>query len=807
MTLGTLVGVGSEVGGGSPALRFFVAPWLSVGGLGEALAFREVFIEIAFRGTPLTVTLSGIFLLFSSSVFALSSHQLRWMPRQQAWDFLFFGLLQAAILSSSLPQFLMGFSLAATVAWLKNAVRVGNFSEESSSARGAMQQWLGVGLGGVGCGLGAYYVGDLDWFTLQQTAAELVRPLKLWPLTTDMPLVQLLPISWREEVLEPLYASAASFIGFPLALSSLFLGHQFWTRPWTDCAPSKITAGSFLLSMQVPALGVSLLFLLSALFTASPLLMFLLAVAGFVSALSSTWLALVCSQLNSTLSYLYQAQLGLVVALFGLGGYDSAFALFCSLELGVLTLILGASLLTESTDMELQGVLQSSLQFVQQRFFLPRSPGAVPHQETDVEPSSLSDLWRHGLPPLILLVGWMGCMGLPLSLGFVGRAMAAGISFRPGVLGASEIVQPSTELVLTNFSLPQWFAWVFAFLFTLVVLLLSLGWMRALAGLSTSPETKAGNATLKNLKGDRRVLVGFSLFVAALSLLGGGLLADAFGLQGRSIPFYEYDWGAGRALQVAHEANLSFGVSGLWVVLVGVVAVFAGYFLFFLRQMLSYDDHPKQEETADEQQSTPSPQKDSSSALLNLRRLLWAELIDEPALFLGKAILWFEHRLLKPVLLWLPQFFVSVGGMVLRHVPLFYHRVALGLALGGVLLLGHFILGPALQFERVEKHDSGTYALSAAPALGFRYHFDTDADGKWDKELNQQNSVVFRLAEGESRVVRAEAVNILGQHVYREFKFARPLAGSFEGVRAVGVGSDGRFHLQAPAEASKEQKK
>src|SRR5690606_6241432 len=118
----------------------------------------------------------------------------------------------------------------------------------------------------------------------------------------------------------------------------------------------------------------------------------------------------------------------------------------------------------------------------------------------------------------------------------------------------------------------------------------------------------------------------------------------------------------------------------------------------------------------------------------------------------------------------------------------------------GVAAVGWFVLTPRATARTSENHAVGTYSLTASPGFGYSYRWDADGDSTWDtEEFGDQRTLEFSLNVEETRTVRLEVRNALGQTAEREFTFSRPRP-DHSGVMPVSQridvveGADGRLH-------------
>jgi NADH-quinone oxidoreductase subunit L len=127
------------------------------------------------------------------------------------------------------------------------------------------------------------------------------------------------------------------------------------------------------------------------------------------------------------------------------------------------------------------------------------------------------------------------------------------------------------------------------------------------------------------------------------------------------------------------------------------------------------------------------------------------------------------------VLARLTAFIVSAFGTVLRYFQTGVVHAYSAFMVVGLAGLGWFLILPRAEAKTVSDNAAGSYSVSAAPGLGYKYRWDLNGDGQWDSdEYGEKADVSFNLDIDQSRKVRLEVKNAFGRTASTEVTLARP---------------------------------
>ena len=262
-----------------------------------------------------------------------------------SWFLLFSSL---AILSDQLALFIVGSSAAALcVTWF---VLGETLPDQSSTATQKIVRRVLLTLAGdsvlmLAAGLLAYYLGAIDWPGIHAGRSSLESPLRIWPITTEMPIARLLPSDWQEILLSERSASVGGVIGFCLSLG-IVIKHDLW--PFTRAtALSSSLSQPWVFALETVSLGSSLYLLerLRALLFISPAVSGLLLTLALLCCLRSAFRA--CSS-ETGCSFIEQVAYFQTALLLSAAGVGASWAItwgylgFVLLQIG-LSLSLGLS--------------------------------------------------------------------------------------------------------------------------------------------------------------------------------------------------------------------------------------------------------------------------------------------------------------------------------------------------------------------------------------------------------------------------------------------------------------------------------
>jgi NADH-quinone oxidoreductase subunit L len=142
---------------------------------------------------------------------------------------------------------------------------------------------------------------------------------------------------------------------------------------------------------------------------------------------------------------------------------------------------------------------------------------------------------------------------------------------------------------------------------------------------------------------------------------------------------------------------------------------------------------------------------------------------------LAEFAVWFDKWVVDGILARLTSFVVVAAGTVLRYAQVGRVHAYAAVMVVGMAGFGFFVVRPRVEATVSQNHASGSYALSAAPGLGYRYRWDADGDGHWDSErFDGRREQSFELSVDQSRTVKLEVMNAFGATATREYSFTRP---------------------------------
>jgi NADH-quinone oxidoreductase subunit L len=120
-------------------------------------------------------------------------------------------------------------------------------------------------------------------------------------------------------------------------------------------------------------------------------------------------------------------------------------------------------------------------------------------------------------------------------------------------------------------------------------------------------------------------------------------------------------------------------------------------------------------------------------------------------------------------------FIVSALGTLLRYFQTGVVHAYSAFMVVGLAGLGWFLLLPRAEAKTVSDNAAGSYSVSAAPGLGYKFRWDLNGDGQWDSDdYGDKADVNFNLDIDQSRKVRLEVKNAFGRTASTEVTLARP---------------------------------
>jgi NADH-quinone oxidoreductase subunit L len=158
---------------------------------------------------------------------------------------------------------------------------------------------------------------------------------------------------------------------------------------------------------------------------------------------------------------------------------------------------------------------------------------------------------------------------------------------------------------------------------------------------------------------------------------------------------------------------------------------------------------------------------------------------------------WIDKWVVDGIVARLTAAVVAGTGALLRLVQTGRVHAYAAVMVGGVALMGWFLLSPQAVAKLEANPATGTYVLKATPGLGYSYRWDDDGDGKFDTEEFRGNALLkVDLERNETRYIGLEVRNALGRIASERFEITRPpedLSGARPTVIDVDRRRDGRL--------------
>jgi len=779
--------------------------WLELAGSGHGMSPRSLSLDVAFSLDALNATMSLIITGIGFLIHLYSSKYMEDDPsyyRFFAYLNLFIFSMLVLVLGDSLPILFVGWEGVGLCSYLL----IGFWFQEDANAAAGKKAFITNRIGDFGLlvamGLLAYYCGALDWAGINTNSHNLLQPVKIWPVGTDVPIAQALPDSWALAINTPRYVNAATLVGLSLFLGCAGKSAQLPLYVWLPDAMAGPTPVSALIhAATMVTAGVYLVCRLNGIFLLDPLTMFIVALIGALTALFAATIAFVQNDIKKVLAYSTVSQLGFMFLGVGVGAFVAGFFHVMTHAFFKACMFLGAGSVIHAMHARIHGTEQSQDM---------RNMGGM----------------RKFMPVTFATFGvaWAAIVGFPLTSGFFSKDEILLKAKTSLVTGPAEVVSPNGRVAFDNFVWEPWMgtllysigfcaAIMTAFYMTRLVIgtffgefkgwTIVPGWVdphaahaghghddhgQAALGHDDHGQAALGHAALGHAAHDDHhhheepgpdmqgptphespwqmtlplVILGF------LAAFGGFLNAHPLRLIGLHITplenFLEPLFVEATEVVKTAPGSESFEVIGLCLaVLAFCGGAGAAYWMYVVQK--------------------GAPARKLAESFPKLHQLVYdkwrvdefyQEYIIGNLDSLAQMCVWVDKNLVDGILARLSAFLVAVSGTVLRQFQtgrLQAYAAVLVLGMGAV---GCYVIRPQSSLRIDENHATGKYGLRAAPGFGYSYRWDVDGTEGWDADFGDTAEAQFALKADEARTVRVEVQNALGQSSSEEITFVRP---------------------------------
>jgi NADH-quinone oxidoreductase subunit L len=730
---------------------------------------KPAVIDVAFSIDALSGTMA---LVVTGVGFLIHLYSTKYMEadpgyhRFFAYLNLFVFSMLVLILGDNLPVLFVGWEGVGLCSYLL----IGFWFKEEKNAQAGKKAFITNRIGDFGLlvamGLIFYYIGALDWASIEVGRTELLRPHQVWPLVGDeLWFANHLPEAVARWLNEPRYVNAATLVGLALFLGCAGKSAQIPLYVWLPDAMAGPTPVSALIhAATMVTAGVYLMCRMAGVFVLSPAAMMTVAVIGAVTAVLAATIAFAQRDIKKVLAYSTVSQLGFMFMATGVGAFAAGFFHVLTHAFFKACLFLGAGSVIHAMHARIHDseASQDMVNMGGLKRFMPIT------------------FWT-------FVASWAAIVGLPLTSGFFSKDEILFKTFTSYIASPGAVVGPSGSV-----DPMAWERGVSLFVFVLAVLgavMTAFYMTRLLVGVffgefrgwAIVPGYKASHlehgdehhgdehhgaldhgSTHAHEKGpiegpephESPWQMTLPLVVlATLAVFGGALNAHAV--------FHSHwldDWLA-PVFAAASPAVASIeGAEGLMNVLLvpGILAFFVGvggaYWVFVMR--------------------SGEPARSFKERFPRLYQLVfdkWRidELYQETVLgavdTLAELSVWLDKYVVDGIVARLTAGVVALAGFVLRQfqtgrVQAYAFSMVVGLA-----AVGWFFIKPHAEFGPPA---DGTQRLVAAPGFGYKYRWDTNGDGDWDSE-GRTISV-----PGAGHSVRLEVENVFGRVAVRERQLA-----------------------------------
>jgi NADH-quinone oxidoreductase subunit L len=791
--------------------RWLAWEWFSL----STSDFSQTRLDVAFSLDALS---SVMILVITGIGFLIHLYSSKYMEEDPGYyrfftylNLFIFSML-VLVLGDSLPILFVGWEGVGLCSYLL----IGFWFTKNENASAGKKAFITNRIGDFGLlvamGLLLYFVGALDWAGIEAGKQQLLAPVKLWPIGNEVPIAALLPQETAAWVNEPRYVSGATLVCLFLFLGCAGKSAQLPLYVWLPDAMAGPTPVSALIhAATMVTAGVYLVCRMAGVFVLSPAAMFTVAFVGGLTALFAATIALVQNDIKKVLAYSTVSQLGYMFLGVGVGAFVAGFFHVLTHAFFKACLFLGAGSVIHAMHARIHDTDQSQDM---------RYMGGL----------------RKFMPVTFatFAAAWAAIVGFPLTSGFFSKdeiLLKANTSFVKG----GEVLAAGGARIET-FEWPSWGPWVLWGMGATAAILTAFYMTRLFFG---------------TFFGDFR---GWTIVPGYQAAGHGHDAHDAHGHDAHAA----HDDHAGHDEHHAHETpgpdmqgpepHESPWQMTLPLVILGALSVVAGFLSAHLFHVHPIDDFLApvfQTATGRVEviegheartypliafavlafasgvgvaywiylQAKGEPARQIAESFPRLHHLLldkWRvdELYEETILgaidTLADMCVWFDKWIVDGILARLSTALVALAGTVLRQFQTGRLQSYAAAMVVGVAAVGWFVLTPRAAARSVEDHAAGNYQVVATPGFGYSYRWDSDGDDTWDtEEYGDQRALNFSLGVEESRTVRLEVKNALGQTAEREFSFVRPRpdkSGAMPASTRIDVtqGADGRAHRVAP---------
>ncbi len=802
LVLDKVVGTGDAVTHGK--LAWTAWEWMS------ATTFGGATVPIQFRFS--IDALSGIMMLVVTGVgFLIHLYATSYMEKDKsfarffAYLNLFIFSMLVLILGDNLPVLFVGWEGVGLCSYLL----IGFWFEGAKNAAAGKKAFLANRIGDFGLILAMalllYYTGSLDWDGIQAHAGDLITKttarggldtVSIWPVGGGAyGTVGGVNLAFLNK---PLAISGATAVGLCLLLGCSGKSAQLPLYVWLPDAMAGPTPVSALIhAATMVTAGVYLVCRMSFVFAMSPFVMMCVALVGATTALLAATIALVQNDIKKVLAYSTVSQLGFMFIGVGAGAFTAGFFHVLTHAFFKACLFLGAGSVIHAMH------------------------ARIHDDERSQDMRNMGGLKKH-LPITYwtFFASTLAIAGAPFLSGFFSKDE---ILYRAFV---NKTVSPQMDKALKSFGVFQQPDWVGPLLYVMGVLAATMtafymfrcffmtfhgdfrGWVIGRASQVSKPEHHADHHHEEDLTTPGRaphespwqmtvpliVLATFAVFAGYLNpgpvghLLGlgnaldhwlGPVFKDTVEGAGRMIAFRAEHLEPGKitatvgheAAEWAHHIELPLMAGGIGAFLIGTGIA---YWMYVMQK--------------------GAPAKELHAKLPWLHKLLlnkWYvdEIYDEVVLSsvdaLADTAASADKNFVDVLLARMTALAASFSGTILRAFQTGVVHTYSAIMVLGLAALGVFFWRP--HAEATIKQTGADYVLTAAPGMGYKYHWDADGDGKFDKEALSPTDVktTVTVEEGKSKTVRLEVENAFGERAIRAFVVSRP-----DAVKTLEVGKN-----------------
>jgi NADH-quinone oxidoreductase subunit L len=802
----------------APKFSWLAWNWLELTGIGDQASFRSISLDVAFSVDPLSGTMALIITGIGFLIHLYSSSYMIEDPgyyRFFTYLNLFIFSMLVLVLGDSLPVLFVGWEGVGLCSYLL----IGFWFSEEANASAGKKAFITNRIGDFGLlvamGLLVYYVGALDWSGIAAGKSSLLQPVKVWPVSSEVPIASILPESWAQAVVQPRYASAATLVCLALFLGAMGKSAQFGLHVWLPDAMAGPTPVSALIhAATMVTAGVYLVCRLSGVFVLSPMAMAVVAGFGAFTAFFAATIALVQNDIKKVLAYSTLSQLGYMFLGAGVGAFEAGFFHVMTHAFFKACLFLGAGSVIHAMHGRIHDTVDSQ------------------------DMRNMGDMKRF-MPATFITFGaaWAAIVGFPLTSGFVSKDEILLMALTSKVTGPETISGPQTADVLENFVWPEWYSQLL-YLFGFATAVLTAFYMsRLFFGIFFG---KFRGWRIVDGWVDPHPHHGHDDHQAAAQHAdhahddhghghGGAHATEVVHEHHHETPGLEHMEGP-----VPHESPWQMTLP-LWIL--GALSVFAGALNIHLFHFAPlghflepvFADAMGHVQFAENQHSfvwvgvaiavflafVPGvgvaywmymkeggkPAAALAARFPGVHSFLsdkWRvdEFYQETVIgaldSLADMCVWFDKWIVDGILARASAFFVQLTGALLRQIQTGRLQVYSAVLVAGLLAITTYVAVPHASVKKDFDDGQGVYKLSVTPGLGYKYRWDVDGKPGWDdsEKFGERMDATVELKPDEERLVRVEVENPFALTSTFETTIVRPLPGGADTGAALGMPAD-----------------